>query len=707
VGQRFSNCRWYSGRRIGASDIRRYTTALPLGLFLIFTGTTHALAVSSGCLAVRGGALNAGGADLNFNGTFDTGETVVWTFTGAAPYEVSVTPPGAAFLPVVGGIATFTFPATGAFLIQQTAGVVTATCSETTAEKQDAVKNAVKTLTEMQLTQSMQFQSQLLQELAALFISGRTPSLLLGQLEPRLAALKARQARIDSSISAARNAIATNRTRLPFRRRSLRLAIAGIPRAEAEIAKWLEVRASIQRQLGSRYGSSSLRKRVPLNRATLARARSELARGIRVSNWKKWIPILESWLRVDGPKYDRLQRAIRPAERSWASATARKIDLERLAARLPGVIAAMEQSIAINETAISNLTAERNSLAPQIATLEAQIQSIKSQISQQANPYASVYGQGAPGLTSTAGYSPHGFNPLRFKSAGGQSVSFFADLNTLRSQSQDALDAAGGNPKYNIWASGNYADLDSDQVGADRQGHSYTLATGAYVAPNAKWMIGAMYRYRDATSSSVAQDSDISTYGHGVGVHSTLVLSPTLSFSAQALYERSQNDLIRAGASGSFDANQLVASGLLQGSFTRGLFWLRPSVAVTYAYVDQEAFTDSTGTAIAGQITELGQVTFGPSIGWRIQRPGETVTLFEPSLFANGVWTFKDAGDTTLASGTIVEQDNVAAQLGGGLKLGFSNGANLSFNGSYAGFGASEVATISGGGKLTIPLGGP
>ena len=85
-------------------------------------------------------------------------------------------------------------------------------------------------------------------------------------------------------------------------------------------------------------------------------------------------------------------------------------------------------------------------------------------------------------------------------------------------------------------------------------------------------------------------------------------INRTAVVSSQAFYERSDHDLVRGTAGGEFDADQSVASGQFQGSF-----WLRPTVGATYAYVDQEAFTDSTGTPIAGQITERGQLTFGPA----------------------------------------------------------------------------------------------
>jgi hypothetical protein len=51
--------------------------------------------------------------------------------------------------------------------------------------------------------------------------------------------------------------------------------------------------------------------------------------------------------------------------------------------------------------------------------------------------------------------------------------------------------------------------------------------------------------------------------------------------SGQVLYERSDNDFLRNGASGSFDADQFVASGTPQGTFNYEAFWLRPSAGIT------------------------------------------------------------------------------------------------------------------------------
>ena len=231
------------------------------------------------------------------------------------------------------------------------------------------------------------------------------------------------------------------------------------------------------------------------------------------------------------------------------------------------------------------------------------------------------------------------------------------------------------------------------------------LATGAYVAPSARFMIGTMYRFRSAESASTSLASEVDLIGHGAGAYSTLVLSPKLSLSGHALYEQSESDVKTGITTGSFDTGQITLSSELQGSFWRGPFWLRPALGITYAHADQDSYTDSSGARIAGQTSEQGQLTFGPRIGYRVWREGKRIRFIEPSLSATGVWTFLDEGDTTLASSTIIEQDDVAVRFSAGLSILMQNNKQLSFKAGYAGLGESEVESWSFGGQISIPLG--
>ena len=377
---------------------------------------------------------------------------------------------------------------------------------------------------------------------------------------------------------------------------------------------------------------------------------------------------------------------------------------------------------ALNDTGptLVRYTNERKRLLRPISQIQGELAVLRARIGQPA-PSAGFNLQALMGMTSETGSYPYMANPLRFQSSGSN-LSFFTDLSMLRRQAheQASLQQAGGqapevltetgtaallNPAYNVWAKGDFTNFDSNQTGADRDGQSTSFATGAYVAPSAHFMIGTMYRFRSAESASNIQASEVDLIGHGAGAYSTLVLSPKLSLSGHALYEQSESDVKTGITTGSFDTGQITLSGQLQGSFWRGPFWLRPALGITYAHADQDSYTDSSGARIAGQTSEQGQLTFGPRIGYRVWREGKRIRFIEPSLSATGVWTFLDEGDTTLASSTIIEQDDVAVRFSAGLSILMQNNTQLSFKAGYAGLGESEVESYSIGGQITIPLG--
>lgn len=791
--------------------VRGVTFLLGACIPFFLIGVTPAQAVSTGCTAVRNGAASTSGIDVNFVGDFEAGETVVWTFSGGLADEVTVTPPGG-LQPVVNRVVTFTFPTTGTFTIALTGGnAATGTCNETTPEKQAAVKNAVKTLTEMQLIQSLAFQGQLLTELTNLFLSGAVPVMTLERLELQLAALVQKQTTLNNEAAHFRGVIngAPGRIgELNNRIRLLSIINYGRDRHLYELSK------DVSRWLWSHYYRDPWNFRgvkysefqefidalIVQKREALRIKRYELS---QINSRESLLPIFiydktvevgrlegeyethyynileDTYDDRDESRQKRMLLGLRneycgdagscpgvPAKprygrigKAKAALESHKNELATTPARRENAIKAireLEQEIEIYEKVEGNRNAERagfeaqieavrqqeadaqkrlavitGKLAPindSIAQIRSEMAALRARVGQPVTPFAGANLQAAFGLTQERTSSPQATNPFGLKGARN-GMSFFTDLNSFRRQEQIRLQQAGGatgpqvlteqgsaeilNPAWNIWAKGDFSDFESNQPGADREGQAHTFATGAYYAPSARFMVGTMYRYRDSQSESVAQASDVGTRGHGVGVHSTLVLTPKLSASAQVLYEHSDNDLARGtsaitpvATSGSFEAGQFVASGTLQGSLWRGPFWLRPAAGITYAHVDTEAYTDSAGTRIPGQTTEQGQLTFGPTIGFRKWRETGAIKFIEPSFTATGVWTFRDDGDTTLASGAIIEQDDVAAQFSAGLSILLRNDTQLSFSGGYSGLGDSEVETWSLGGQISIPLGG-
>lgn len=718
----------------------RFSLLIFTFLIVSFIRFEAAHAASAGCLAVRGGALTVTGSDLDYNGDFyEAGETIVWTFTVGGD-TATVTPPGVA-LAVTGGTSTFTFTTSGTYDIHEdVGGTVTASCEETTTEKQTAVQAAVKTLTDMQLVQSQAFQGQLLQELANAFLASTAGTLLTREVEGVISNLEARQAFLAQQAQNITNANQNRTGQLTSEKNLIESQLQSLTgQIDQEVTRRNKAQAAINlidKKVRDSNTITALERYIRQKKRTMGNRERNWARPANQTTDRREVNRRAQELRT--LKADiaaaELHRNSFPSEAHyyWDVKPRRELAIAR-ATELGNLTSANTQISALQgrrDTAVqilsvknknladlqarpAALAAEINNISGEIARIRSQISGVQTRIGQTpATQYAGTAMQGSSGFASA--FTPvYGANPLKVSYSGGNQLGFFVDLNSVRKNrsgkgprfADETGEAGAQDPGFNIWASGNYSQFESDQSGADRKGKAYAFATGAYHAPTARFMFGAMYRFRHSESESVAQSSDIETKGHGVGIHSTFVITPQLSFSAQALYERNHNSLIRSGVTGSYGANQYVASGSLQGLIRRGTLWMRPALGLTYAYVDSDAFTDSAGTLNAGQITEQAQVTFGSSVGFRRTVDSDIIKSIEPSFSATGVWSLNNSGDTTLASGSIIKQDDISFQFSAALAIFLHNETQISLNAGYSGLGASQVESYSIGGKITIPLG--
>ena len=226
-------------------------------------------------------------------------------------------------------------------------------------------------------------------------------------------------------------------------------------------------------------------------------------------------------------------------------------------------------------------------------------------------------------------------------------------------------------------------------------------------------MIGTMYRYRKSESESRAQNTDVNSRGNAAGLYSTLVLNQTLSLSGQILYERSENDIARAATAiapvattGSYDSDQYVATGSIQGTFWRRSFWMRPAAGLTYAHVDTESYVDSAGTFISGQTIEQMQFTFGPTLRLPRMARGPAYPLHRADTVDQRDLVPEGRGRYDARQRRHHPAGRRLRTFSGGLSILLQNSMQLSLNAGYSGLGESEVESYSLGGQVSIPLGG-
>lgn len=236
-------------------------------------------------------------------------------------------------------------------------------------------------------------------------------------------------------------------------------------------------------------------------------------------------------------------------------------------------------------------------------------------------------------------------------------------------------------PRLNAWASGRYVDFDDGQTNADRSGDLWWITSGLSYRVNERTTLGAFGRYKEGQVGSTALQSTLESDFYGGGAFAALNFLGGARLLLGGLYEHGDNDIVIQGASGTFDTDQWTVEGRIDKRFTRGRHWVEPQVKVRYTGVDRDAYTDSAGTLIASSDLSLGRLTYGPTFGTTITKPGGTEV--KPFARINGIWDFENEGDFTLSTAAVFSSADTGLNLGGGVEVSFVRGFVLTLSGDW------------------------
>ena len=356
-------------------------------------------------------------------------------------------------------------------------------------------------------------------------------------------------------------------------------------------------------------------------------------------------------------------------------------------------------------------------------------------------PSSSHLGHGFAGSGSGSSSGGYASAPLPFGLSGdvsnGQPVGKFAmSLSQMRNsaQAKDAEKIAnakaysealglGGDPygvnygaipmgltpnRLDIWAEGHYNHYDDSTGGINRDGDFGILYVGSDYALNDWLLVGALVQF-DWTDEDVRQNDlvgGVDGWGWMVGPYMGAALSDHLYFSARAAWGQSENDINltdnAAGfRKGSFDTDRWLATAELTGNWYHGPWRFTPSVELAYGSEDQEAFRNSLGQRIGSNDATVGQLSFGPEIGYRHVMPDGTIV--EPLVSLEGIWNFDDGG-LRLADGTPVGDDGLSGKVEGGVLVQMPSGVSWRAVGDYYGIGDGDFDAYGGQVWLSIPL---
>jgi Autotransporter beta-domain len=148
---------------------------------------------------------------------------------------------------------------------------------------------------------------------------------------------------------------------------------------------------------------------------------------------------------------------------------------------------------------------------------------------------------------------------------------------------------------------------------------------------------------------------------------------------------------------GSFDAYRFFLGGAVSGVWYDGNWRFQPSILGAYGSETQNAYTDSSGTAVTGQTITFGRIAAGPEIGYTFKDDNRDWS-FEPFALLKANLDFSSSPVYAIGGTPIAVRSGTqgSGQLGGGIAMQLDNGFYLRLQASYDSIGVTGLDVWSG-----------
>ncbi len=262
-----------------------------------------------------------------------------------------------------------------------------------------------------------------------------------------------------------------------------------------------------------------------------------------------------------------------------------------------------------------------------------------------------------------------------------------------------SLNSTGPAPTFDVWVEGKGAHVDGEASNSDI-GLFYV---GAEYRWNPNVLVGVIVQVDWTKESNTFEDASVGGTGWMAGPYVVARLSENLIFDARAAWGTSSNSVTPVGTySDNFDGDRWLVRARFTGDFSYGAFVINPQASIVYFDERQQSYIDSQSNYIPSQSVGLGQLEFGPKVGYRYREADGSVVT--PYAAVKGVWDFKEAQIYDLASGLAVGTGDLRARFESGVSAAFVNGWTINGEGFYDGAGASDFSAFGGTLSLSVPL---
>ncbi|MDO8360521.1 MAG: autotransporter outer membrane beta-barrel domain-containing protein, partial [Devosia sp.] len=190
-----------------------------------------------------------------------------------------------------------------------------------------------------------------------------------------------------------------------------------------------------------------------------------------------------------------------------------------------------------------------------------------------------------------------------------------------------------------------------------------------------------------------------------VGPYAGVKLLDNLFLDARAAWGQSDNDIwlndtVNGFRSGSFDTERWLATTTLTGVHYHGAWRFSPQVGIAYGHESFDTYTTSAGQIVTGDDANIGRLTGGVEVGYRMQaRYG---VIVEPHVALNGIWNFDS--DDLVINGVLNETKETRAEIEGGVLVTTASGWAVRAAGRYDGIGGDDFESYGGSLWVNVPL---
>lgn len=205
----------------------------------------------------------------------------------------------------------------------------------------------------------------------------------------------------------------------------------------------------------------------------------------------------------------------------------------------------------------------------------------------------------------------------------------------------------------------------------------------------------------DIDSGSLA--ADMQALGLGAGAYVKARIGERTNASLVFDYERSENDISVAGATGSFNRDRFELNASIDDTIFIGNVRVNRTANISWDRSDREGYTNSAAIFVPGRVDDVVTATGALNFSRTIMSDLPNVLTITPSLGLALNYHIEQVDDITFANGSQLEFSTFTSDVNAGVSLLLVNGGTLSLAGGVAGLGG-DVLAYSASARFTVPL---